>query len=330
MIVLIDGIRYQLTTPKSEAVLENAIQSNCEHIFGPDSFYFDIKKKIKSKAGVASIPDGYVIFFTPKPRWAIIEVELASHPIHNHVIPQLNKFNIGIEDSSTRKKLVEILYGVFDDDEVLKARLKQKIKTGEVYKFISDLVSEQPLIVVAIDQRTEELDEAIDDIKGEVKVVEFKTFRREGISDDVNAYMFEPLKTKPGNGSDHKPDGHSEFWEPIRKEGLFKGKPVPIKDEGWIGKGIKGINIILRLRNHKCSILLSLRGPDRTDRRNKVAKLFPKTKYEYEVRESPKFATIEFPVLDKGKKDREYWPEIREKLTSTGAKIYNKILESDV
>jgi len=166
MIVLIDSIRYQLTTPKSEAVLENAIQSNCEHIFGPDSFYFDIKKKIKSKAGVASIPDGYVIFFTPKPRWAIIEVELASHPVYDHVIPQLSKFNKGIEDSSTRKKLVEILYGVFDDDEVLKARLKQKIKTGEVYKFISDLVSEQPLIIVAIDQRTEELDEAIDDIKG--------------------------------------------------------------------------------------------------------------------------------------------------------------------
>jgi hypothetical protein len=209
MIVLIDGIRYQLTTPKSEAVLENAIQSNCQHIFGPDTFYFDIKRKIKSKAGVASIPDGYVIFFTPKKaRWAIIEVELASHPIHNHVIPQLNKFNIGIEDGSTRKNLVEILYGVFDEDEVLKARLKQKIKTGEIYKFISDLVSEKPLIVVAIDQRTEELNEALKFIVGEVQVVEFRTFRREDVSDDVNAYMFEPVFSKPmwiidtGNGDD--------------------------------------------------------------------------------------------------------------------------------
>ena len=197
MIVLIDGVRYQLLTPENEAWLEKAIQCNSEHIFGPDSFYFDIKKKIRSKAGVASIPDGYVIFFTPKPRWAIIEVELASHPVYDHVIPQLSKFNKGIEDNSTRKNLVEILYGIFDDDEVLKARLKQKIKTGEIYKFISDLVSEQPLIIVAIDQRTEELNEAIDDIKGEVKVVEFKTFRREGLSEDVNAYMFEPLCRTP-------------------------------------------------------------------------------------------------------------------------------------
>ena len=415
MIVLIDGIRYQLTTPKSETVLENAIQSNCQHIFGPDSFYFDIKKLIRSKAGVASIPDGYVIFFTPKKaRWAIIEVELASHPVYDHVIPQLSKFNKGIEVSSTRKKLVEILYGVFDDDEVLKARLKQKIKTGEVYKFISDLVSEQPLIIVAIDQRTEELDEAIDDIKGEVQVVEFRTFRREDVSDDVNAYMFEPVFSEPalriidtGNGDDDKERRgtdkfgsrlgsnqakinavlstepkmmktlvqeaglsggyynhlksliekgfvektdkgfreivgwkrkndvitkvkYSEFWAPIRKEGLFKGKPVPIKDEGWIGKSIKGINICLYLCNHKCSIPLSLKGPDRKNRIEKVAKLFPITKYKYEVRESPKSVTIEFPVLDKGKKDREHWPEMREKLTKLGTDIYNKIKESDL
>jgi len=468
-IVLIDGVRYQLITPKSEAWLEKAIQSNCEHIFGPDSFYFDIKKMIRSKAGVASIPDGYVIFFTPKPRWAIVEVELASHPVYDHVIPQLIKFNKGIADSSTRRKLVEILYDVFDDDEVIKARLKQKIKTGEVYKFISDLVSEKPLIVVAIDQKTEELNEAIDDIKGEVQVVEFKTFRREGLSDDVNAYMFEPVfktstlpkkvnqtpliidpppkgimhsvfelfdkkgvdnvtyhecesiarEVKPdtkfvkshfswyknrykrkreGRGTDrfgspfgskqakinavlgNKPKTmktlveeaglsstyynhlksliekgfvektekgfktifdqkpvnnvptkakYSEFWEPIRREGLFKGKPVPIRDEGWIGKGIKGINVVLYLCNHKCSILVSLKGPDRADRGDKVAKLFPKTKYRYEVRESAKLVTIEFPVLDKGKKDREHWPEIRENLTKLGADIYNKIKESD-
>jgi len=550
-IVLIDGVRYQLVTPKSEASLEKAIQSNCEHIFGLDSFYFDIKKMIRTKAGVASIPDGYAIFFTPKPQWAIIEVELASHPIFNHVIPQLSKFNRGIEDNTTRRQLVEVLYSIFDEDEVLKARLKRTIKTGEVYKFISDLVSEQPLIVVVIDQNTEELKEALKAIRGEVRVIEFRTFRREGISDNVNAFMFEPvfselplpiidtenetdrkgrgimhsvfelfddkgvdnvtyhecesiarevkpdtkfgkshfswyknkykrkrkgglprglklrnvykgieftaevvedgkirfrdhtyespsaaaiaaiqstgLKRKTENGwtwwkfvdhetgeekplgdvnayitdsegrtdnfgsrlgsnqakinavlskepktmktlveeaglsstyynhlkrliekgfikktdkgfktifdhkkiSDTRKRNYSDFWEPIRREGLFKGKPVPVRDEAWIAKGIKGVTLILQLRNHKCSILLSLKGPDRTDRRDKVAKLFPKTKYEYEVRESSKFATITFPVLDKGKKDREHWPEIRENLTKLGADIYSKIKESD-
>lgn len=559
MIVLIDGIRYQLTTPKSEAVLENAIQANCQHIFGPDSFYFDIKRRIKSKAGVVSIPDGYVIFFTSpnKPRLAIIEVELACHSIYRHVVPQLSKFNRGIEDSSAKRKLIDVLYDFFEDDEVLRARLKQKIKSGEIHKFISDLVSEKPLIVVAIDEKTEELDEALYDIRGDVKVVEFKTFRREGLSGDVNAYLFEPVEanpiidlertiTDPGpppptitaalielfdkNGVDnvtydeclrvarevkpktkfdrshfswhknkykkeHKgglprdvrplprglklrsvykgkiftakvvedgkirfrnqtydspsgaakaalestgskrsgangwtwwkcvdpetgeekplgdcrtdpqlgstdkwgyrlgskqakinavlstepkamktllkeaglsntqyghlrsliekgfvektgngfreivgpkteidvspPDGYSEFWEPIRKEGLFKGKPVPIKDEGWIGKGIKGLYILLEIHNHACQVKLWFRGEDRLDRRKKLIALFPKTNYEYRLHESPKAAQAIFPVLDKGKKDREHWPEIRKKLTTLAADIYTKIKESD-
>ena len=260
-IVLIDGVRYQLITPEREAWLEKAIQSNSKHIFGPDSFYFDIKKMIRSKAGVASIPDGYVIFFTPKPRWAIVEVELASHRVYDHVIPQLIKFNKGIADSSTRRKLVEILYYVFDDNEVLKARLKQKIKTGEVYKFISDLVYEKPLIVVVIDQKTEELNEALDDIKGEVQVVEFKTFRREGLSGDVNAFVFEPLSTKVIIGPKPGPDKYSEFWEPIRREGLFKGKPVPVRDEAWISKKVRGILVELLLQNHKCFVQLSFSHP---------------------------------------------------------------------
>jgi len=122
---------------------------------------------------------------------------------------------------------------------------------------------------------------------------------------------------------------YSEFWEPIRRSGLFAGKPVPVRDESWIGKGIKGISLLLQLHNHACSVLLSFQGEDRLDRRTKVLDLFPGTEYTYELRESPKFASIIFPVLDKGKKDHDYWPDIREKLTKFGEDIYNKIKESD-
>jgi predicted transport protein len=105
----------------------------------------------------------------------------------------LTKFNRGIENSTSRKKLVEILYAAINENEVLKAKLKQKIKTGEVYKFISDLISENPLIVVAIDQQTNELEEALRDIRGDVRVLEFQIFQREGITDQINAYVFEPV-----------------------------------------------------------------------------------------------------------------------------------------
>jgi predicted transport protein len=193
MKVLIDGVTYRLVEPDSEASLEKAIQANSKHIFGENSFYFDVKKIIRSKAGVASIPDGYAILFEPKPRWCIVEVELASHPIYDHVISQLSKFNRGIEDTQTRKNIVDLLYEAFSKDDILKAQLKKKIKSGEIYKFILDLLSEDPLIIVVIDEKTAELQEALVDLRGEVKALEFKTFRREGVSEELNAYVFEPL-----------------------------------------------------------------------------------------------------------------------------------------
>lgn len=121
---------------------------------------------------------------------------------------------------------------------------------------------------------------------------------------------------------------YSEFWEPIRKEGLFAGKPVPLRDEGWVGKGVKGITIILQLHNNACSVLLSFQGENRQERRDTVIGLFPKDEYDFELRESPKFVNIFFPVMNKGKKDKEDWPIIREKLTQLGSDIYYKIQNS--
>jgi hypothetical protein len=37
-----------------------------------------------------------------------------------------------------------------------------------------------------------------------------------------------------------------------------------------------------------------------------------------------------FPVMDKGKKDKDHWPAIREKLVEIGTKIYSKIKDSDI
>ncbi len=193
MKILVDGVTYKLITPTDEAALEKSIQENSRHIFGESSFYFDAKKVIRSKAGIASIPDGYAILFEPKPRWCIVEVELASHPIYEHVISQLSKFNRGIEDTQTRKNIVDLLYDAFSKDDILKAQLKKKIKSGEIYKFILDLISEDPIIIVVIDEKNEELQEALTDLRGEVRVLEFKTFRREGVSEEFNAYVFEPL-----------------------------------------------------------------------------------------------------------------------------------------
>lgn len=123
---------------------------------------------------------------------------------------------------------------------------------------------------------------------------------------------------------------YSEFWAPIRREGLFSGKPVPVRDEGWISKSVRGISVELVARKNYCSVLLSFRGENRSVRREKTMELFPESQYNYKYGDSPKFSGVVFPVLDKGRGNREDWDEVREKLVAMGTEIYNKIYESDV
>ena len=58
--------------------------------------------------------------------------------------------------------------------------------------------------------------------------------------------------------------------------------------------------------------------------------LFPKSEYDYKYTEARKSVAVVFPILDKGKKNREDWDEIRQKLVDLGTDIYNKINESDL
>ena len=127
--------------------------------------------------------------------------------------------------------------------------------------------------------------------------------------------------------------GESEFWAPIRRGELgelFKGKPVSITDERGVSKWVRGIQMTLQLNNHNCSIRLRFQGANGSERRDEVMVLFPESEYNYEYREAAGSVSVVFHVLDKGKNDRDDWPEIREKLVSMGTEIYNRINESDV
>ena len=193
MMILIDGIQYVLSAPASEDALEAIVEKNYQYIFGENAFYFNVKRKLTSSSGIGSIPDAYVIIIDKHPKWCILEVELSSHPIYEHVVSQLTKFNRGIENSASRKKIVEVLYESIKEDQILEARIKKEIESGEIYKFVSELISNEPIIAIAIDEKTNELEEAIKDIKGDIKVLEFKTFAREGMTDGVNAHLFNPI-----------------------------------------------------------------------------------------------------------------------------------------
>lgn len=121
---------------------------------------------------------------------------------------------------------------------------------------------------------------------------------------------------------------YSEFWAPIREKGLFAGKPVPIGDS-WITKGIKGANMDLIVNNNQTKISVYFKGKNRVERRDRVFEILSKLNHEITTNEAPKHARIIFPILNKGKKDKIYWNQIREKLIQVGTEIYNKLNESE-
>ena len=125
--------------------------------------------------------------------------------------------------------------------------------------------------------------------------------------------------------------GYSEFWVPIRNGEfgeLFTGKPVRLAEDRIV-KVIPdtGVKVELNITNQRCYIRLYFKD---ADHREEIMALFPKPDYNYEYDDSPKETKVIFPVLDKGKKDLEHYPEIREKLVAMGTDIYNKINESDL
>ena len=123
---------------------------------------------------------------------------------------------------------------------------------------------------------------------------------------------------------------YKEFWAPILQGELgklFAGKPEYVHNYGWLRKTIRNdIDMWLRCTSRHCYIQLYFQSPEHRD---KIMALFPKSEYDYENTDNSAEIRVKYPVLDKGKKDRNAWPEIREKLVAMGTEIYNKINESD-
>lgn len=218
MMLIVDGVEYRPWTPSNEEAFESYIEAHSKRIFGEDSLYFPVKTKLKSLGGIGSIPDAYVVTLSKPHKWFIIEVELSSHPVFDHIVPQLHKFVQGLNPDS-RKNLVRIIYDEITGDSVLQAHVRKHIGTGEIYRFLSETIDKAPELVVIIDEKTRELEEACRSIPIDNKhVVEFKVFERvdAGIK---NAFLLETIakKLKPSKPSPTKGKitPQSEYTLPI-------------------------------------------------------------------------------------------------------------------
>ncbi len=195
--MVVDEVPFHLWKPDSEQAFERLVGLQVRRIFGEDSeSFFDLKQRLRSKAGIGSIPDGYVITFTGTPRWHVVEVELASHPPYEHATPQLARFKSAIANIEEQRRIAEAMYGEVTSDPVRAASFKAKIGPQEIYHFISSILANPPVYVVIIDEFSHEWDEALRNFP-DVKVVEFRTYAREKVGLEVHSHIFTPLYEAP-------------------------------------------------------------------------------------------------------------------------------------
>ncbi|MCX2839421.1 hypothetical protein OQ279_14815 [Salinimicrobium sp. MT39] len=90
---LVQDKTYSYYEYAKEQEFEQVIVQQSNHIFGSNSFYRDIKKRIGDS--IITIPDGYLIDFSfeAEPRLYIIENELSSHDPYKHIGSHLIKLN---------------------------------------------------------------------------------------------------------------------------------------------------------------------------------------------------------------------------------------------
>ena len=192
--LLIDGIKYEEWIPEKEVEeFQPIVKEHVQDIFGSKSKYIEASR-LKSEAGIGSVPDGFVLVFGDSPQWHIVEVELSSHQLYDHIVNQVGRFINGIKNPATQKNIIDTIYQEITVSKISKVGVEEEIGSGEIHKFLSDLISQPPILTIIIEKKTPELEEAINLLKySPIKIVEFQTFIRKGVGLAVHAHLFEPL-----------------------------------------------------------------------------------------------------------------------------------------
>lgn len=256
--LLIDGVKYRLFIPKDEEKqFHPMIREHFKEIFGSDSLYFDIRQTLRTKSGIGSIPDAYVITLSKPYQWYIVENELAVHPVYQHIVPQVSRFISGIKTLESQKEVRDALFAEIKRDKVKEAWVENTVQPKEIHEFLSDLTAKAPKIAVLIDEITEEVKEAIGALKslGVTEVVEFKTYAREN-AESVHIHLFEPIFEAGILGGKTEKEGKER--EPVPEHRQSYEKKL-----AWVDANVR--EVVQDLTNQITSLSNVVQRPSSTD-----------------------------------------------------------------
>lgn len=219
--ILVGNKNFSLYEYTEESEFERDVVNNSKEIFGDNTIYIDVKRKIGDS--IISIPDGYLIDFTFSnfPRLYMIENELAVHDAYKHIGQQLLKFAISYKESG--RKIKDFLLKEIEKDEKILTKLNTYIK-DKIYRNLDDFLEQlifntNVSAIVVIDEITEELDNVLKEIVMKTDILELKKY----YNSKEYIYQYTPL--------------HSEIFETNYIDGQELNKldtiVVPANKEGF-------------------------------------------------------------------------------------------------
>jgi hypothetical protein len=171
--------RYTYHQFNLEKDFEQVVIENASHIFGQNTIYIDIKKRIGDS--IITIPDGYLIDFSfaKEPRLYIIENELSTHDPYKHIGSQLLKFAISYKASGFKIKAFLLEHIMANPSHLAKAdHALANAGYRNIDNFLESIIFDRPVAaIVVIDQLSQELDSVLSQLTMKTDVIEFKTYK---------------------------------------------------------------------------------------------------------------------------------------------------------
>jgi hypothetical protein len=164
--------RFELYPFKIEQEFESIVKKRYNEVFwegipNVQMLYFDLKKRISSKAKEICVPDGILLWIEKSIedcRIIVIEYELANHT-DEHILVQLRRFKNAIDHISSRKIIIDAIVDEISKNDEYKGIWNAQLPNLPFYQGCSELFNNEIEVTVVIDEFNDRLKLLMKDIQ---------------------------------------------------------------------------------------------------------------------------------------------------------------------
>ncbi|MEB3780550.1 MAG: hypothetical protein GSR85_10050 [Desulfurococcales archaeon] len=168
-----------------EKELEEVIFNNHKLLFSDYSIILP-QREISTSGGHSTRPEAVILNFKDEV-WYVVEVELANHGVWGHIVPQITRQLVALENREMRTKLIDLFLEKVKESEELKAKfIELGISELDIQRIIEKIIGKSPAIVIPIDKVPADLKVWAQAIKNEVIFLEVEKY----VSNETNDVIY--------------------------------------------------------------------------------------------------------------------------------------------